>query len=142
MTLGSDPLIRLGTSDTVAVARFDIAADQPLGAGSLRANQAVPRGHKVALVDMPVGEVALKYGQPIGIAYLAAAHALERDAERLLAEVVDGPPIAARASDDDRNAAGISPDQLGLGAGKFSIAILDSFGAGRVWPLGHGALAN
>ena len=67
MTLGSDPLIRLGPSDTVAVARFDIAADQPLGVGSLRANQAVPRGHKVALVDMPVGAVALKYGQPIGI---------------------------------------------------------------------------
>jgi len=67
MTQSSDPLIRLGASDTVAVARFDIAAEQPLGAGSLRANQAVPRGHKVALVDMPVGAVALKYGQPIGI---------------------------------------------------------------------------
>ena len=67
MTPGSDPLIRLGAADTVAVARFDIAADQLLGTESLRANQAIPRGHKVALVDMPVGAVALKYGQPIGI---------------------------------------------------------------------------
>jgi galactarate dehydratase len=68
MTPVSDPLIRLGAADTVAVARFDIAADQPLGVGSLRANEAIPRGHKVALVDMPVGTVALKYGQVIGIA--------------------------------------------------------------------------
>ena len=66
MTSGSDPLIRLGGRDTVAVARSDIAADQSLGDGLL-ANQAIPRGHKVAVVDMPVGTVALKYGQPIGI---------------------------------------------------------------------------
>ena len=26
--------------------------------------------------------------------------------------------------------------------GKFRLAILDSFGAGRVWPLGHGASVN
>ena len=66
MTSGSDPLIRLGSRDTVAVARFDIAEGQSLG-DALRANQAIPRGHKVALVDMPVGTVALKYGQVIGI---------------------------------------------------------------------------
>jgi galactarate dehydratase len=68
MTSGLDPLIRLGTCDSVAVARSDIAPGQPLGDGSLRANQAIPRGHKVAMVDIPVGAVALKYGQPIGIA--------------------------------------------------------------------------
>jgi len=68
MTSGLDPLIRLGARDSVAVARSDIAANQPLGDGSLRANQAIPRGHKVAVVDIPVGGVALKYGQPIGIA--------------------------------------------------------------------------
>ena len=55
MISGSDPLIRLGTRDTVAVARFDIAAGQPLGDGSLRANQAIPRGHKVAMVDIAGG---------------------------------------------------------------------------------------
>src|SRR5580693_1238615 len=68
MASGSDPLIRLGTRDSVAVARFDIAAGHPLGDGSLRANQAIPRGHKVAMVDIPAGAVAVKYGQPIGIA--------------------------------------------------------------------------
>jgi galactarate dehydratase len=68
MNLGSDPLIRLGTSDTVAVARFDIAEGQLLGEGSLRASQAIPRGHKVAIADIAAGTVALKYGQPIGIA--------------------------------------------------------------------------
>jgi galactarate dehydratase len=52
----------------VAVARFDIAAGQLLDAGSLRANQAIPRGHKAAVVDIPAGAVALKYGQSIGIA--------------------------------------------------------------------------
>jgi galactarate dehydratase len=64
----SDPLIRLGTRDSVAVARFDIAEGQLLGEGTLRANQAVPRGHKVAMVDIPAGTVVLKYGQPIGTA--------------------------------------------------------------------------
>jgi galactarate dehydratase len=68
MASGSDPLIRLGTGDSVAVARFDIAAGQLLGDGSLRANQAIPRGHKAAMVDIPAGAVAIKYGQPIGIA--------------------------------------------------------------------------
>src|SRR5579862_4139006 len=68
MTQGSDPLIRLGPCDTVAVARFDIAAGQPFGDGSLRASQGIPRGHKVAVVDIPVGAVAIKYGRPIGSA--------------------------------------------------------------------------
>ena len=68
MTPSSDPVIRLGTCDTVAVARFDIAAGRPFGDGTLRANQGIPRGHKVAVVDIPVGAVAIKYGQPIGIA--------------------------------------------------------------------------
>ena len=68
MTSDSDPLIRLGSRDTVAVARFDIAAGHLLGDGSLRANQAVPRGHKVAMLDIPAAAVAAKYGQPIGIA--------------------------------------------------------------------------
>jgi galactarate dehydratase len=68
MTSGADPLIRLRIGDNVAVARFDIAAGQPLGDGALRANQAIPRGHKAAVVDIPAGAVAVKYGQPIGIA--------------------------------------------------------------------------
>src|SRR5580698_9592696 len=71
MTSELDPLIRLAPSDSVAVARSDIAASQPLGSGTLRANEAIPRGHKVAMVDLPAGAVALKYGQPIGVASAA-----------------------------------------------------------------------
>jgi len=71
MTPSLDPLIRLATCDNVAVARFDIAAGQPFGDGSLRANQGIPRGHKVAVVDIPAGGAAIKYGQPIGIASTA-----------------------------------------------------------------------
>jgi galactarate dehydratase len=68
MTSELEPLIRLAPTDNVAVARFDIAANQPLGVGSLRANGAIPRGHKMAMADIPAGTVALKYGQPIGVA--------------------------------------------------------------------------
>jgi galactarate dehydratase len=65
---GLHPLIRLAPGDNVAVARFDIEAGQSLSDGSLRANQTIPRGHKVAVADIPAGATALKYGQPIGIA--------------------------------------------------------------------------
>ena len=33
---------------------------------SLRARQAIPIGHKIALTDMAVGDAAIKYGQDIG----------------------------------------------------------------------------
>ena len=74
MAPGLDPLIRLGVHDSVAVARIDIAAGQPFGDGSLHTNQGIPRGHKVAVVDIPAGAVVIKYGQPIGIAS-SAIHA-------------------------------------------------------------------
>ena len=32
----------------------------------LRAREAIPIGHKIALTDMPVGAAAIKYGQDIG----------------------------------------------------------------------------
>ena len=43
MTSGSDPLIRLGSRDTVAVARFDIAEGQSLGDDTARQSGHSPR---------------------------------------------------------------------------------------------------
>jgi galactarate dehydratase len=68
VTSNSNHLISLGAGDNVAVARFDIAQGQVLCNGAVEASQNIPRGHKVALVDIPIGTPVIKYGQPIGIA--------------------------------------------------------------------------
>lgn len=36
--------------------------------GSLTALEAIPRGHKVALADIPKGSYVIKYGEVIGVA--------------------------------------------------------------------------
>jgi galactarate dehydratase len=67
----SKHLISLGAADNVAVARVDISATQVLSDGIVKASQDIPRGHKIALVDIPVGAAIIKYGQPIGVASVA-----------------------------------------------------------------------
>jgi galactarate dehydratase len=64
-------VIRLSRFDNVGVARADITPGQELGEADAPARQAIPRGHKVALADIPAGSVVVKYGQPIGIASTA-----------------------------------------------------------------------
>jgi len=61
-------VIRLSRFDNVGVAREDITSGQVLGETDVAALQAIPRGHKVALADIPAGSVVVKYGQPIGVA--------------------------------------------------------------------------
>jgi altronate hydrolase len=61
--------LRLAAGDDVAVATRDLAAGTVLAgeegtALEVRAN--VPRGHKIALVDVPAGAAVHKYGQSIG----------------------------------------------------------------------------
>ncbi|MBD0274197.1 MAG: UxaA family hydrolase, partial [Acetobacteraceae bacterium] len=62
------PLIRLHPADNVAVARARIAPGAPLGEAGLAAEAEVPRGHKVAVAAIAVGEAVRKYGQVIGFA--------------------------------------------------------------------------
>ena len=65
--------LQLHADDNVAVALEDIARGQiaVIGTGqrvSHFANEAIARGHKVALRPMKSGDVVLKYGVPIGFA--------------------------------------------------------------------------
>lgn len=58
----------LNPLDDVAVARRRIAKGEPTGLPGLVAGQLIPRGHKVAMRDVAVGEVLRKFGQVIGVA--------------------------------------------------------------------------
>lgn len=61
-------LLRVAPDDDVAVALADLAPGQRVDCGALnvRVNQAVPRGHKLALRDLAAGAPVRKYGYPIG----------------------------------------------------------------------------
>jgi altronate hydrolase len=73
--LPAHALIQLHTRDQVAVARVAIAEGAVItqAGGPLAALNAVPAGHKIALMPIAAGEVVLKYGQPIGVASRAIA---------------------------------------------------------------------
>lgn len=61
-------LIRVHPDDSVAVALRPIAAGEEvaLGEHSFTALAAVPQGHKLALITRAIGDMLVKYGQPIG----------------------------------------------------------------------------
>ncbi len=66
--------IKLAPNDTVATALSALAPDtRPRISGGDAAQiphvvEAIPRGHKFALVDIAAGETVFKYGAPIGVA--------------------------------------------------------------------------
>jgi altronate hydrolase len=68
-------VLALHPDDPVAVARRDLQPGDRLlgGDDDLTARDAVPRGHKVALVALEAGALVRKYGQVIGIASRAIA---------------------------------------------------------------------
>jgi altronate hydrolase len=72
---GPPVLLRVAPDDDVAVALADLAPGQrvQVGALDLTVNQAVPRGHKLALRALAAGAPVLKYGYPIGRASAAIA---------------------------------------------------------------------
>lgn len=63
-------LHRIHQSDNVAVALVDLAASSRATVDdiTLRVIQAIPFGHKVALLDIKKGSPIIKYGEQIGIA--------------------------------------------------------------------------
>jgi altronate hydrolase len=70
-------LVLLDARDSVAVAVDGLDAAETgecLGAGKgerLRAVEAIPKGHKIALADLAQGSQVVKYGLPIGVARAA-----------------------------------------------------------------------
>jgi altronate hydrolase len=69
-TIAAPSAILVSPVDDVAVALRPIAAGERVTVGerSVVARQAVPAGHKVALVDLDVGAPVTKYGVQIGVA--------------------------------------------------------------------------
>ncbi|MEP7020387.1 MAG: altronate dehydratase family protein [Pseudonocardiales bacterium] len=66
----SDAVVLLHRDDDVAVATRDVAAGSAVSTESrtLTTRSDIPRGHKIAVRDIPAGAAVRKYGQPIGIA--------------------------------------------------------------------------
>jgi altronate hydrolase len=62
------PLFRIDPRDTVATALRDLeaGAEVEVGGGRLTLVEAVPRGHKAALVAIAAGTPVIKFGFPIG----------------------------------------------------------------------------
>lgn len=58
--------LQLNPNDNVAIAMQDIGANTALAGFNVTTTQAVPRGHKIALCDIGLGRVVLRYGQIIG----------------------------------------------------------------------------
>ena len=61
-------IFRLNEKDNVAVVLFDAQPGQVLNCGSatVTVTEAIPFGHKVALVDFKEGDLVYKYGYVIG----------------------------------------------------------------------------
>lgn len=60
--------VRLGAADNVIVACQDLGEGTEILGEGVRAQQRVPRGHKVATAALKTGEPIRKYGQTIGFA--------------------------------------------------------------------------
>ncbi len=94
-------LLQLHPGDPVALARRELEPGTVLeGAGRrVTVRDAVPHGHKVALIDIAAGEQVLKYGQPIGIATQAIApgeHVHEHNLRSLSREGIPVPAQGGR----------------------------------------------
>jgi altronate dehydratase len=67
--------MRIGPDDNTATALSDIDAGETISlvsksgpVGEMTTRQAVPFGHKVAVIDIKKGDKILKYGEVIGLA--------------------------------------------------------------------------
>lgn len=58
--------IRLHPSDNIEIALKDLKAGDCLAVSGVEVKDPVPRGHKVAIADIPTGTMVLRYGQVIG----------------------------------------------------------------------------
>ena len=64
----SSAIILLNDKDNVAVARHRLNAGQRIGPDEVQCRDAIPAGHKVALVAISTHDPIIKYGHSIGIA--------------------------------------------------------------------------
>lgn len=59
-------VIRLSEKDNVAVVLCDLEEGEFLEEIGIRAKEAIPYGHKIALTDIRPGEKITKYGEAVG----------------------------------------------------------------------------
>lgn len=88
-------VVRLDPADPVGLASTDLkpGASIAFDGRRLTVRDAVPRGHKLALVDIAAGSEVFKYGQPIGLAYrdiLRGEHVHEHNLRSLSRAGVSG----------------------------------------------------
>lgn len=62
--------IIINSRDNVATVVADVGPGEEVECGSqkVQAQEAIPQGHKIALLDLPAGAQVIKYGYPIGVA--------------------------------------------------------------------------
>lgn len=60
--------LQVDTNDNVAVVAQQVAAGDTIQVDDMAvaAVESIPIGHKIALCDIPAGEMVMKYGVPIG----------------------------------------------------------------------------
>lgn len=70
---GTGPLLILNPTDSVAVARRELASGETIEFGQHRLSVAtdIPTGHKIAITDIAAGQPVIKFGYQIGIAQTA-----------------------------------------------------------------------
>jgi altronate hydrolase len=104
-------VVKLDPDDPVGLAALDLqpGVELDLGGRRLRVREAVPRGHKLALIDLPAGTEVRKYGQPIGLSTRDIA-AGEHVHEHNLRSLTGSRPFSVRhAADDAAPAAAVLP---------------------------------
>jgi altronate hydrolase len=92
-------VVKLAPADPVGLARVPLEPGVELDVDGrrLRVREAVPRGHKLALIDLPAGTEVRKYGQPIGLAtcdIVAGEHVHEHNLRSLTRSDPAGGPHA------------------------------------------------
>ena len=93
-------VIRLHSSDNVAVARVPIAAGQliELDSSELFTKTAIPAGHKIALRPIQKGETVYRYGNAIGFATQAIAPGEHIHTHNLGYQEIDGAAYSVSAA--------------------------------------------
>jgi altronate hydrolase len=124
----SEALLRLEGSDPVALARRDLEPGEEIAGEGVRVREAIPRGHKVALVDLAEGATVHKYGQPIGIASRAIAAGEHVHDHNLVSASRRGVSLAGPGDEAGPGAA--RHGVLATGADSSSVSVAGS-GSGR-----------
>ncbi len=113
-------LLKVHARDSVAVALEDLVAGEvfEVDGRQIAVMGPVPRGHKVALIDMQVGEVVMKYGYPIGVlreGVRAGAWVHEHNLTTRLHGAATVPPEPMRVASGSPLSAGPAPSAEFLG---------------------------